>query len=755
MSKEKRNLMLAGGCIALFAVAYLLFAYPLITTVASVLPTGDSGLMSAVMADYMSNRVLTGFRTVTYLTPYGMPAYLLLAVILGIWVRALVSKEPPANPELDSMPARADSNECGHDKLLRTARDLKGHPCIDLVPRDALSRGGAGFYLGECEGKIALMRGDNHLCVTAPTNSGKSRRFVLQNIYTITQGGDNFFVTDQKGEIYCHTRNYLTEGGNFSDKVPYEINVINLSAAESTNTNLWNPMYRAIDAYRQLRKPGGEKGREPSLFSQVNEMYGNFKRLKAERQGYKPSRAELERLQGLKDRRDALIQKAEHEIEILYDSIHSLKDSGGKENKFYVNGSRDVIMMVLHYLASSAACPDSEKTFKTASDIMSEFLAEQPVNPADKRDERVFIPLFEEISRLDSSHPAYKHMRTLCGNNKYLGDFVNDAKGQLSEFSTIACQRMMSGTDFPISELANPNRKVATFVIIPPHATAAQKRLATIYIEQALTVLMETAERHGGRLPRRMNMVMEELGQLEAIPHLEQRLAFTRGAGIRWMLVLQSLNQLSLLYGRDALPVILDNCKVHIVMGSNDPETKKRYSSASGKYTKVAESTSSSKATLGLFSDRSTDSARYAEQACITEETISNWNTDTMGAMVFCTGAMTAVLSTPDISDQEFNDILGLGDEEFNRALCSKVMAIPLSKPVPTIPWSPELNNATLVNAFLTDDDRKRIRGEYIAKLARGVYNKAKSKGAALSVVEAGNAGGGDKSRLDGNGQSR
>lgn len=755
MSKEKRNLVLAGGGIALFVIAYLLFAYPLITTVVAVLPMANSGLMSAVMSDYLSNRIFTGFRTVTYITPYGLPAYLILIAIVALWVKALVSKEPPANPELDNMPARADSNECGHDKLLRTARDLKGHPCIELATREEMTKGKAGFYLGECEDKFALMRGDNHLCVIAPTNSGKSRRLVLQNIISITQGGDNFIVTDQKGEIYCYTHDYLLDESNFSDGQAYEINVINLSAAADTNTNLWNPMYRAIEAYKQLNKPA--KGQK-SLFNQVNELYGMLKAKKAERPNYKPTEAELKTLQELKNRRDSLIQKAEHEIDILYESIHSVKANNAKENKFYTNGSRDVIMMVLHYLASSSACPDSEKTFKTASNIMSEFLSALPLNPEDAKDKRVFVPLFEEIDSLDSSHPAYKHMKVLCTNNKYLPDFANDAKGQLSEFSTIACQRMMSGTDFPIAELANPERKVATFVIIPPHATAAQKRLATMYIEQALTVLMETSEKNGGRLPRRMNMVMEELGQLEAISNLEQRLAFTRGAGIRWMLVLQSLNQLALQYGRDALPVILDNCKVHIVMGSNDPETKRRYSAASGKYTKVAESTSASKVTLGFFSDRSSETTRYAEQVCITEETISNWDTSTMGAMIFCTGAMTAVLPIPDISLQDFNATLGMGDVKHNENICKRVIALKISEPEPCINWSPELRSKSLCAAFLTDDDRKELRKVYMANLAQSAFNKVISKKGASSVssVDAGNGGeDGGKPALGEPGQDR
>lgn len=746
--KLDKGTVFLAGVIATVTLLYMLFAYPFITTCVSCMPLvmsdGSLGwtMMAAAVSNCFAGGPLSGWMSASYLTLYGIPAYLILIAIQAVLLWWGMHPKKPVNPELDNMPARANSNECGHDRLLQTAKDLKGHPCISLVPKEELQKGKAGFYTGMCEGKLALMRGDNHLCVIAPTNSGKSRRLVLQNLVTLTQGeGDNFIVTDQKGELYSYTREYLTNPANFDDGVPYQLNVINLSSAEDTNTCLWNPMYRAIEAYDKLANPGSGKG---SLFKQVNDKYKELK-AKRDEEGEITDEDRLE-LQKLKDKRDSLIQKAEHEIDILYDSIHSVREGAAKENKFYTNGSRDVIMMVLHYLASSPSCPDSAKTFKTAADIMSNFLRQLPVEPSNPTNQSTFIPLFEEISKLDSAHPAYKHMKTLSGNNKYLEDFANDAKGQLSEFATIACQRMMSGTRFHIDRLAED--KIATFIIIPPHATAAQKRLATMYIEQALTVLMETAERNGGRLPRRMNMVMEELGQLAPISNIEQRLAFTRGAGIRWMLVLQSLNQLALQYGRDALPVILDNCKLHILMGSNDPETKRRYSAASGKYTKLAESESSSKVPLALFADRATESARYAEQACITEESISNWNVETMGCMIFCTGAMTAVLPLPDISKQEFNDTLGMGSVEHNAELCRKSMKAKLDDPDISVVWSPEMKNA---DELLTDEERKKMREDYIAKMAAEAANRERE--AAKKKKKSG--GGGDKGRLDKNDMGR
>ena len=68
--------------------------------------------------------------------------------------------------------------------------------------------------------------------------------------------------------------------------------------------------------------------------------------------------------------------------------------------------------------------------------------------------------------------------------------------------------------------------------------------LATLFISQCYTTLLETAERHGGSLPRRTNIILEEFCNLPALGDIVPMITAARSRNIRLHMVIQSYGQL-------------------------------------------------------------------------------------------------------------------------------------------------------------------------------------------------------------------
>lgn len=123
--------------------------------------------------------------------------------------------------------------------------------------------------------------------------------------------------------------------------------------------------------------------------------------------------------------------------------------------------------------------------------------------------------------------------------------------------SAPALTEMLNDTSFDIERIGEA--KAAVFVVIPDEKTTFHF-LATLFISQCYTTLLETAERHGGSLPRRTNIILEEFCNLPALGDIVPMITAARSRNIRLHMVIQSYGQLVEKYGENVSRAILDNC---------------------------------------------------------------------------------------------------------------------------------------------------------------------------------------------------
>lgn len=712
-----RNGGIAAACavVAAFDALYVWIVVPLCGAVASSLPLAaqsirDLPLVVDAVGSYVSSSLLSGaFAPGALVGPGTLPAWAAFVAVNALFAYQAANPGPPANPILDALPPAAGSNEYGSAVFLRSMRQLRNEARFTSRRATDLEHSKGGIYLGMMGRRVFLTTEDEHCLVLAPTRAGKTRRVILPMIAALSLSDESIIMFDPKGELFGLSCELFERRG-------YRINRIDF--ASPAHGNRWNPLSRAIDAYDGVR----------GLASRVDELAASV--------GAASPPEDHRRLYDLRCELESKIQLAEREVDAVVETMLPRDRQREGNSAFFNDGAESTLKMVLHYLVSSPACPKERKTLPTANALLADFAAPLPLNPQNPSS-TTFVPLAEEIYKLDRNHPAYRHMKAVeNAEPNYRRSFIQTAAGVLSAFSSSEMGDMMADTDIPIDELAD--EKTATFIIVPDEPEIYHQ-FAQLYIDQMYKLLTMKAGDNGNRLPHRMNMIAEELGQLPTIYKLNSRLSISAGRGIRWVLVLQDLSQVNDVYGKDKTPTIVNNCAFQIMLETSDTERTARYFSEKlGDYTIELASASASKAPLSMLgADRLTSSESLGRRRLLYPAEVEQWRVE-YGAVVCRRASQAAIVPVPDVSQTPFAAMLGLGDRDHDRAKIERNKNRKVhERPVMSPPWSPDLKPGR----YYSDEEAKRARARYL----RAAAEKAKARMGAGTQKKAAKPDGGER----------
>jgi len=133
------------------------------------------------------------------------------------------------------------------------------------------------------------------------------------------------------------------------------------------------------------------------------------------------------------------------------------------------------------------------------------------------------------------------------------------------------------------------------FLNIPEHLLRQWKNLLSLMVNQFLLFFERRAEK---RDMSQILFLLDEFPRLGKIPFIMDALATLRSKKITICLILQSLAQLDMIYGKNERKVIADTCGYKAVLSATDPETQDYFSKLVGTYDKVKTSTGVSKKPL-------------------------------------------------------------------------------------------------------------------------------------------------------------
>ena len=351
--------------------------------------------------------------------------------------------------------------------------------------------------------------------------------------------------------------------------------------------------------------------------------------------------------------------------------------------------------------------------------LLQDYDVPAPLFPANPKSADTFTPLDELVAQLPREHPAYKAMRANdTATDTQRKSFIQTASSSLATYTNYAISQMMQGTDVPIEDLCE--RKTATFIVIPENKEE-YKAYAQLYINQAYSLLVDRANALGGRLPRRITIIGEEFGQVPVIDSVDEKLSISAGRGIRWVLVLQNLAKIDEKYGRDATPVILDNCAYKMILAVDEDQTAKAFSEGFGEYTTRYDEHGSSQRARAFLADSVSTSGRTVKRPLLMPHEMKLWRPE-YGAFVVARSQRPAIVPIPMAVHTPFKEMLGLGTQAEDAAKIEAERAAKVHPGRAAEPqWRPEYKSRP---RHESDAEARKRYDQWLAKLARGARER-------------------------------
>ena len=272
------------------------------------------------------------------------------------------------------------------------------------------------------------------------------------------------------------------------------------------------------------------------------------------------------------------------------------------------------------------------------------------------------MPLLEYVKKLPQNHPA-KPLLSIAdvAPSRTRGSFYTSALTTLRLFTSKSIYSITNQSDFSVTDVGE--NKQALFIILPDEKTTFYP-IASLIISQQYELLANMADRRGGRLKQRVNFLLDEFGNFTSIADFTNKLTVGGGRGMRFNLFLQSFAQLKDKYDDNTANTIKSNCQTWIYLQAGDMETLKEISEKLGSYTTSSYQLSASHQKFATPSS--------SHSLSLTQRNLLNVDEVRRVArpyQIVTSRAHPAMMYSPDLSQWQFNKMLGLGDKEHNRKL--------------------------------------------------------------------------------------
>lgn len=364
--------------------------------------------------------------------------------------------------------------------------------------------------------KAVVSNDESHGLIIASSGNGKTRRVILPTICAIAKSKESMVINDTKGELYKTTAGYLRSCG-------YEVVVIDFRNPGSGNR--WNPLSFVEEYYR--RDPDNKK-----ISGKTDGKYRNDNR----------------------DKAGVFLQDI---AEILSNNI-SNRDKCWE--RWAVSAFTAAAYMILEVVDDPGYL-----TFENIQNVMREYSDDIVHGHEAKNFFRSLPHTSQAKENLDGiTNQPERTLQNIIGDfDAMLNPYTN--QDVLKDFT--------SETEIDFSKLGE--KPTALFLIIPDDSTALYP-MVNLLIKQLYSTLIEKADGSPiGRLNNRVYFILDEFGTLVsssggALIDMAPKMSAARSRNIRFILVCQSLEQLSKNYLPSEAKTIFDNCKIWMYMGSRD-----------------------------------------------------------------------------------------------------------------------------------------------------------------------------------------
>lgn len=572
---KTKILMLSKGekLVLLFCFSFLISLFP-------------AGCIAKVFVGEWDAGVLRGF-VLALTTGYGIVTALVFAcAITFVIIRFSVNNtDLNATKEVDDRGVA--TSMAGTYGTARWMNETEAKKVYEVGPVENVTGTILGQFTQDGEEVIALPfepTGNRNLILIGPPGSGKSFGYVRTAVFQSIVRGESVVVTDPKGEIHNDMRKLLESRG-------YKVKVFNLINLDLSNAwdcvqEIYDPITGNIDDQRVITfcktviaNTGGGANSKGDPFWESSEE--NLFRVAVSYCAYIREKSLIEiyerRAKELLTQLPYITQEDEQSlIEIVKNPESAMVDR----------------RRVVEYLAHSFY-GDEEEDRK-----LSEWEEDAPTcNISDIYDALLHNDLDKweaNFKYVPLSHPAASAWAVFKGmGERVQPNIVGGLNTRLQLFMTYKVRRVISNDDIRLANLGA--EKTALFLIISDD-NASMQLLSSLLLSFLFKDLKEAFDAVGGegRIP--VNVVADELANTGVWPNFEKTIATARSRKIAVSLILQSLPQLTQLYGEENAETIIGCCNTMLVLGCNDKYTAEYISDKSGIVTIRAKSVSDTRA---------------------------------------------------------------------------------------------------------------------------------------------------------------
>lgn len=572
---KTKILMLSKGekLVLLFCFSFLVSLFP-------------AGCIAKVFVGEWNAGLLRGF-VLALTTGYGIVTALVFAcAITFIIIRFSVNNtDLNATKEVDDRGVA--TSMAGTYGTARWMNEAEAKKVYEVGPVENVTGTILGQFTQDGEEVIALPfepTGNRNLILIGPPGSGKSFGYVRTAVFQSIVRGESVVVTDPKGEIHNDMRKLLESRG-------YKVKVFNLINLDLSNAwdcvqEIYDPITGNIDDQRVITfcktviaNTGGGANSKGDPFWESSEE--NLFRVAVSYCAYIREKSLIE----IYERRaKELLTQLPY---ITREDEQSLIEIVKNPESAMVDRRR-----VVEYLAHSFY-GDEEGDRK-----LSEWEEDAPTcNISDIYDALLHNDLDKweaNFKYVPLSHPAASAWAVFKGmGERVQPNIVGGLNTRLQLFMTYKVRRVISNDDIRLANLGA--EKTALFLIISDD-NASMQLLSSLLLSFLFKDLKEAFDAVGGegRIP--VNVVADELANTGVWPNFEKTIATARSRKIAVSLILQSLPQLTQLYGEENAETIIGCCNTMLVLGCNDKYTAEYISDKSGIVTIRAKSVSDTRA---------------------------------------------------------------------------------------------------------------------------------------------------------------
>jgi TRAG family protein len=454
----------------------------------------------------------------------------------------------------------------------------KGKPAEKAFATDLLVQ--KGVILGKFNGFPLKDDSKTHILLSAPTRTGKGVSIIIPTL--IDSWNESVFVLDIKGENYQLTSGYRKE--KFNNKI------IRLAPMSSESAK-YNPMEEIrvafegglqesedIDNIASLISQSDDGGKaDPfwdengSIFIQAlmtftlyrirqngMEMYDKWGT------GYTPSEEEK-----LEANRKASF------ADIAGVLVNPDNDMPLKEYFLFLGGINENISEKGNTIYG-AKKGEMIKHFDPTDTARNEKLMEILKSNYATKIELINKGIHPNIQELFSKIATMSE--NMFGSVKAVGET------KLKVFSTPIVKYNTSSSDFRVWDLMNYKTPVSLYLVIEPKDLKAMAALARILLIQIVNKLTGEMDYIGGGSHKwRLLFILDEFPAIGKMEVLDKAIGFVAGYGMKLMIILQSLDQLYKIYGKEN--GLVSNCQIQVYYTANENQSAEYISKTFGSET--------------------------------------------------------------------------------------------------------------------------------------------------------------------------